>query len=44
VCLAMRYTLKLLLTYRGFLFEGRGKKVSLKTTIWAILLKGKFLK
>jgi carnitine O-palmitoyltransferase 1, liver isoform len=35
----MRYTLRLLLTYKGFLFESRGKSVSMKTKIWAILVK-----
>lgn len=40
VCLIMRYTLKLLLSYKGFLFETRGKKVSLTTKIWAVLVKG----
>lgn len=39
VAFIMRFTLKMLLTYRGFLFEARGRKVSLKTRIWAVLLK-----
>lgn len=41
VCIAMKLTLKILLRYQGYMFEGRGKKVSLKTKIWGILLKGK---
>lgn len=39
VCSVMRYTLKLLLMYKGFMFEARGKKVSLKTQVWAVLVK-----
>ncbi|XP_070491326.1 carnitine O-palmitoyltransferase 1, liver isoform-like [Chironomus tepperi] len=39
VAFLMRFTLKMLLTYRGFLFEARGRKVTMKTKIWAILLK-----
>lgn len=39
--LIMRYTLKMLLMYKGFMFESRGKKVSLKTKIWAVLVKCK---
>lgn len=35
----MRYTLKFLLMYKGFMFETRGKKVSMKTKIWAVLVK-----
>jgi carnitine O-palmitoyltransferase 1, liver isoform len=41
VSLAMRYMLKLLLMYKGFMFESRGKSVSLKTKIWAVLVKCK---
>jgi carnitine O-palmitoyltransferase 1 len=40
VCIGMKITLKILLRYQGYMFEGRGKKTSLKTKIWAILLKG----
>ncbi|KAG5684908.1 hypothetical protein PVAND_014118 [Polypedilum vanderplanki] len=39
ICLTLRYTLKLLLMYKGYLFETRGKGVSLKTKVWAILVK-----
>lgn len=39
ICLVMRYTLKLLLMYKGFMFETRGKKVSMTTTVWAVLVK-----
>lgn len=42
ICLIMRYTLKMLLAYKGFMFEARGRSVSIKTKIWAILLKSKF--
>ena len=42
ISLIMRYTLKLLLMYKGFMFEGRGKKISLKTKIWGVLVKCKF--
>lgn len=37
VCLAMRYTLKLLLMYKGWMYESRtkGSKVSLATRLWA---------
>lgn len=40
ICLLMRYTLKLLLMYKGFMFETRGKGVSLPTKAWAALVKG----
>lgn len=40
VILLMRYTLKFLLMYKGFMFETRGKSVSLKTKIWVVLVKG----
>lgn len=40
ICLTMRYTLKLLLMYKGFMFETRGKTISLMTKIWGILVKG----
>lgn len=37
IILVLRYTLKLLLMYKGWMFEGRGdKKTSLKTYIWAV--------
>lgn len=35
----MRMTLRLLLSYQSYLFEGRGKQVSAKTKLWGILLK-----
>ncbi|XP_037036694.1 carnitine O-palmitoyltransferase 1, liver isoform-like [Bradysia coprophila] len=38
LCAVMKVTLKILLTYRGFMFESRGKGVSLKTKIWGVLL------
>lgn len=37
----MRYTLKLLLMYKGFMYETRGKSISLKTKVWAVLVKRK---
>lgn len=42
VCLTMRYTLKLLLIYKGWMYESRGagRKVSLATKAWAVLVKG----
>jgi carnitine O-palmitoyltransferase 1, liver isoform len=42
VCLTMRYTLKMLLMYKGWMYESRGpkRKPSFKTTAWAILVKG----
>lgn len=40
ICLIMRYTLKLLLMYKGFMFETRGKGVSLMTKVWGLLVKG----
>jgi len=38
----MRYTLKLLLMYKGWMYEARGSgsRVSLKTKVWAVLVKG----
>lgn len=39
LCVSMKLTLKILLTYRGFMFESRGKRVSLKTKIWGIMLR-----
>lgn len=42
ICITLRLTLRVLLTYRGFMFESRGKGVSLTTKIWAVLLKSKF--
>lgn len=44
VCLAMRYTLKLLLMYKGWMYESRGSgsRASLKTKAWAGLVKGNF--
>lgn len=41
ICIAMRYTLKLLLMYKGFMFETRGKAISLPTKVWAAIVKGK---
>ena len=41
ICLTMRYTLKLLLMYKGWMYESRapGSKVSLKTKLWAGAVK-----
>uniref|UniRef100_A0A2L2XZS8 carnitine O-palmitoyltransferase n=1 Tax=Parasteatoda tepidariorum TaxID=114398 RepID=A0A2L2XZS8_PARTP len=40
IILMLRYTLKLLLMYKGWMFEGRhGRKTSLKTYIWAGLVR-----
>lgn len=40
IIMILRYTLKLLLMYKGWLFEGRTSKIaSLKTIIWAALVK-----
>lgn len=44
ICLVMRYTLKLLLMYKGFMFETRGKGVSIMTKAWAVLVKGENVK
>lgn len=43
ICLTMRYTLKLLLMYKGWMYESRGSgsRVSLSTKAWAVLVKGK---
>lgn len=41
ICRLMRYTLKLLLMYKGYMHETRIKGVSLKTKIWGMLVKGK---
>lgn len=37
----MRYTLKLLLMYKGWMYESRGSgaKISIKTRIWGVLVK-----
>lgn len=37
----MRYTLKLLFMYKGWMFESRGgnRKVSLITKLWVVLVK-----
>lgn len=37
----MRYTLKLLLMYKGWMYESRekGQKVSTKTKLWAAMTK-----
>ncbi|GFY42836.1 carnitine O-palmitoyltransferase 1, liver isoform [Trichonephila inaurata madagascariensis] len=37
--LFLRYILKLLLMYKGWMYEGRIKKTSLKTYIWAALVR-----
>ncbi|XP_055939231.1 carnitine O-palmitoyltransferase 1, liver isoform-like [Argiope bruennichi] len=37
--LFLRYTLKLLLMYKGWMYEGRLRKTSLKTYIWAALVR-----
>lgn len=41
ICYTMRYTLKLLLMYKGWMYESRapGSKISLKTKIWSIFVK-----
>ncbi|XP_014093291.2 carnitine O-palmitoyltransferase 1, liver isoform isoform X2 [Bactrocera oleae] len=41
ICFTMRYTLKLLLMYKGWMYESRapGSKVSLKTKVWAGVVK-----
>ncbi|XP_043286172.1 carnitine O-palmitoyltransferase 1, liver isoform isoform X2 [Venturia canescens] len=36
---ALRYTLKLVLMYKGWIFESRGRKPSLSTRVWLILVK-----
>ncbi|KAG5668795.1 hypothetical protein PVAND_016721 [Polypedilum vanderplanki] len=43
ICVCMKVTMMLLLRYQGYMYETRGRKVSLKTQIWAILMKS-FLK
>lgn len=45
ICLAMRYTLKLLLMYKGWMYESRGSgsKVSVGTKLWGLLVKGKWI-
>lgn len=35
----MRYTLKLLLMYKGWMFEGRSRKPSIKTKLWVVLVR-----
>lgn len=42
VCLTMKLTLKILLSYRGFMFESRGKSVSLRTKIWGFMLRSRW--
>jgi len=46
VCISMRYALRVLLMYRGYMYEARGKKVSATTKVWGLLMKsgheGKF--
>jgi hypothetical protein len=44
ICMMMRYTLKMLLMYKGFMFEGRGSKISLKTKVWGVLVKCELMK
>lgn len=41
ICIAMRYALKLLLMYKGWMYESRGKgsEVSVKTQLWAAAIK-----
>ncbi|CAG9802922.1 unnamed protein product [Chironomus riparius] len=39
ICITLRYTLKFLLMYKGYMFETRGKGVSLTTRVWGILVK-----
>uniref|UniRef100_T1GPK9 Uncharacterized protein n=1 Tax=Megaselia scalaris TaxID=36166 RepID=T1GPK9_MEGSC len=38
ICFSMRYTLKLLLMYKGWMYESRapGRKISLKTKLWGV--------
>lgn len=41
ICYTMRYTLKLLFMYKGWMYESRGPgtKVSLQTKLWVVLVK-----
>ncbi|KAM7341695.1 carnitine O-palmitoyltransferase whd isoform 1-T3 [Cochliomyia hominivorax] len=41
ICMTMRYTLKLLLMYKGWMYESRapGSKISLRTRLWAGAVK-----
>lgn len=41
ICMAMRYTLKLLLMYKGWMYESRekGRSVSTATKLWAAVTK-----
>ncbi|XP_063699683.1 carnitine O-palmitoyltransferase 1, liver isoform isoform X2 [Culicoides brevitarsis] len=41
ICYTMRYTLKLLFMYKGWMYEARGpgSKPSLKTKLWVVLVK-----
>lgn len=41
ICYTMRYTLKLLLMYKGWMYESRGpgSKVSLKTKLWVAAVR-----
>ncbi|XP_043223350.1 carnitine O-palmitoyltransferase 1, liver isoform-like isoform X2 [Amphibalanus amphitrite] len=39
VALALKYTLRLLFMYRGWMYETRTRKMSLKTKIWYVLVK-----
>lgn len=41
----MRYSLKGLLIYKGWMYEARGSgsKTSLSTKVWFVLVKGKLL-
>lgn len=41
ICLAMRYTLKLLLMYKGWMYESRekGRSISTTTKVWAAVTK-----
>ncbi|XP_037811824.1 carnitine O-palmitoyltransferase 1, liver isoform isoform X1 [Lucilia sericata] len=41
ICMTMRYTLKLLLMYKGWMYESRapGSKISLRTKLWAGAVK-----
>lgn len=38
----MRYMLKWLLMYKGFMFEARGRGISWQTKVWAVLVKREF--
>jgi hypothetical protein len=43
VTCAMKLTLMMLLRYQGYMFETRGKNVSVMTQIWGLMMKGEFV-